>query len=142
MTFLDRLRKLGFRTYEEYLKGRHWRKFSEKNRRKSCFVCGRTKFLEVHHTTYERLRRELPSDVVTVCKDCHVEIHRVQKEEGYRLIVAHLVVRQMWGMSPLKKTPPRQSKGCKKRKAKKRNKVKQPPQPKPVRKYINLDKMP
>ena len=37
--------------------------------------CRRKYGLEVHHTTYDRLGRERPDDLVVLCEDCHAKIH-------------------------------------------------------------------
>ena len=38
--------------------------------------------LEVHHKTYERFTRELPSDLMVVCTECHKEQDRIRAEES------------------------------------------------------------
>ena len=37
--------------------------------------CGRRSFLEAHHVTYERLRRERPSDLLCLCRLHHMKVH-------------------------------------------------------------------
>jgi 5-methylcytosine-specific restriction endonuclease McrA len=41
----------------------------------TCEKCGQRRATEVHHLTYIRVFQELPSDLVTLCKPCHAEIH-------------------------------------------------------------------
>ena len=45
-----------------------------------CQSCGSEEHLNVHHMTYKHLGDEDLSDLITVCKDCHQEIH---EEYGY-----------------------------------------------------------
>jgi hypothetical protein len=80
-----RARALGFRTYQDYLKSDHWRKFKRLCRRKKkpfeCVIC---KGLEsgamvLHHVTYERLGSESIDDVVLLCGRCHDLLHIVHK---------------------------------------------------------------
>jgi hypothetical protein len=75
-------RCIGHESYNEYLKSEHWITFSDGMRRKNCYCCGLCKpSLEVHHTTYENLGKELPCDVITVCKSCHLAIHEIAKNK-------------------------------------------------------------
>jgi 5-methylcytosine-specific restriction endonuclease McrA len=50
-----------------------------------CEICGFSKWsrtLEVHHKTYERFQRELPGDLIVVCKECHVEQDKIRAEQS------------------------------------------------------------
>jgi len=63
--------------YKEYLKTDHWVNFS-KSVKKSTVLCEKCKHelcTEVHHLTYERLWKELRSDVVALCRHCHRDYH-------------------------------------------------------------------
>lgn len=61
--------------YVDYLASPEWQ---AKRRRAlmlaghKCEVCGATKGLEVHHLSYEYLGEEDDSDLVALCKTCHV----------------------------------------------------------------------
>jgi 5-methylcytosine-specific restriction endonuclease McrA len=47
-----------------------------KLRDSKCDHCGRrTHFLELHHRTYERLGRELITDLELLCEQCHRSKH-------------------------------------------------------------------
>jgi len=69
--------------YKDYLETEHWRtlrrlKIEEANQH--CQLCGkgadRTTTLHVHHNTYTRFPyRELLSDLVVVCTQCHSIFH-------------------------------------------------------------------
>lgn len=65
--------------YREYLRSDHWIKFKHGYSRKyknECYLCGDTQWLELHHVTYERLGKELQTDVVYLCRDCHELVHQ------------------------------------------------------------------
>ena len=65
-------------TYKEYLKTTEWAvlrrvKLEEAGHR--CMVCNGDGKLHVHHRTYERVRRELLTDLVVLCAGCHEHFH-------------------------------------------------------------------
>lgn len=71
------------RKYYNYLKSDKW-----KSKRKQvkelcnykCAKCGvRTFKGDVHHKTYARLYREKLSDLVYLCRKCHINSHKVKK---------------------------------------------------------------
>jgi hypothetical protein len=43
----------------------------------SCRMCGSNEELQVHHITYVHLGNETTDCLVTLCKECHNETHRV-----------------------------------------------------------------
>jgi hypothetical protein len=64
--------------YAEYLQTRHWQEVREAALKAAdyrCQVCYSPDRLNVHHRTYERRGRELPSDVTVLCADCHGRFH-------------------------------------------------------------------
>ena len=62
-----------------YLRSQAWqtlRKLILHRDNYTCQNCGITNVpLEVHHITYERFEQELPSDLTSVCRECHQAIH-------------------------------------------------------------------
>lgn len=87
--YMDYLaRRVGYESYNQYLHSEHWIFFSDAIRRNKCFCCGSVTNLAIHHTTYERLGSELPTDVITVCNGCHKSIHNLVKK-GVGLGNAH-----------------------------------------------------
>jgi hypothetical protein len=76
------LRKL---PYAEYLKTPHWQRLRERalvSAGYRCQVCNSGQGpLNVHHRTYERRGRELPSDLIVLCEKCHSLFHS-QREPG------------------------------------------------------------
>jgi hypothetical protein len=64
--------------YDTYLQSVEWKvKKTEVLIRDShrCQSCGNTTHLHVHHITYKRLGNENIDDLVTVCRQCHKELH-------------------------------------------------------------------
>jgi len=65
--------------YDAYLKTEHWARMREKaldyagHRCQLCYSASEP--LHVHHRTYDRLGRELLSDLVVLCEDCHERFH-------------------------------------------------------------------
>lgn len=69
--------------YDEYLQTEHWRTTRSKALKRAqmrCQLCNSKKKLHVHHRTYERLGRELQSDLIALCKACHEKFHDIQPE--------------------------------------------------------------
>jgi hypothetical protein len=68
--------------YERHIKSAQWRNMRRdigRLRGNRCERCGSSHRLELHHLTYERLGRELLSDLELLCIDCH---RRADDERG------------------------------------------------------------
>jgi 5-methylcytosine-specific restriction endonuclease McrA len=70
--------------YDKYLETPYWQEFrkqafAEQLKRLGCNCCTRCQksavLLHVHHFTYERLGKELISDVEIICGECHDKEH-------------------------------------------------------------------
>jgi hypothetical protein len=64
--------------YSEYLKTEHWLKVRQEaldRSRSKCQLCASTNRLEVHHNTYDSKGKELPEDVIVLCRKCHSKHH-------------------------------------------------------------------
>ena len=64
--------------YSEYLKSEKWREVRQKVIERDgyvCSVCGSKEDLCVHHLTYRHIYDETMEDLVTVCTNCHRDIH-------------------------------------------------------------------
>ena len=76
----ERLAELRAMPYEEYLLTPEWQATRKRILKRDNYQCQgcHTKHatLNVHHYTYERLGCELDTDLVTLCVDCHEELHR------------------------------------------------------------------
>jgi hypothetical protein len=91
----DRLRELGFSSYQDYLRSDHWRElrvryFRSKLPKRNeeglalCQFCDQTSGLNLHHKTYGRLGNERLMDVMLVCRDHHGVIHQLERH-GFQL---------------------------------------------------------
>ena len=66
--------------YQEYLKSEHWRKTRARKLEESgncCEKCPAKHMLSVHHLTYERLWKELMTDLEVLCDVCHKTAHGI-----------------------------------------------------------------
>ena len=69
-------------TYNQYLKSEQWQSLRKKVIGRAhgiCEGCGNKTATDVHHLTYHRLGNEMLFDLVAVCKDCHIAIHKQSK---------------------------------------------------------------
>lgn len=77
----QRLRELGYDSYDSYLKSGHWhdlkRLYRESDRPQIC-QCGETD-VELHHLTYERVGAEELTDLIALCRRCHEDIHVLER---------------------------------------------------------------
>jgi hypothetical protein len=81
------------RWYGAYLKSRHWQRLRAAKLAavgERCELCGVRGIVQIHHVTYERLRREELSDLQVLCRDCHNDAHGHQTalDEEFRAIVS------------------------------------------------------
>ncbi len=70
--------------YNAYLQTPEWQAIRVKVLRRDrgiCQGCGEAGATQVHHLTYDRVGREMLFDLVSVCRPCHLAIH---KKEGAR----------------------------------------------------------
>lgn len=68
--------------YKEYLQSEDWRQIRVTRLRAdnfTCQKCGSKQNLQVHHLTYERVGCECIKDLITLCKDCHSEVHGIKE---------------------------------------------------------------
>jgi 5-methylcytosine-specific restriction endonuclease McrA len=78
--------------YLDYIRSPWWvaRKAAIiRHRGYQCERCSSTRHLELHHKTYERLKRERPEDVELLCRICHLREHGIAIHE------------RLWGLQPL-----------------------------------------
>ena len=74
--------------YDLYLRCPHWRTTRAAALRRAghrCESCGAVETLQVHHLTYKRLRRELPTDLKVLCRVCHMETHGLETVDSVTL---------------------------------------------------------
>lgn len=81
--------------YKNYLSSPEWKakKLSILKRDDyKCRSCGSNILLHVHHITYKRIGKERLSDLVTVCANCHKELHDYHgKNAKYYPLIKELV---------------------------------------------------
>jgi len=72
-----KLKLLGYDSYRDYLESPHWLKFKKAYyaKKRFCVICTTDKQLNLHHVTYHRLGKERQSDVLPLCRPCHVNVH-------------------------------------------------------------------
>jgi 5-methylcytosine-specific restriction endonuclease McrA len=74
--------------YQTRIRSAEWRKLRQELILRARHRCQRCQTLSpalsVHHLTYERLGRELLSDLVVVCTLCHEALDRIRQEESRR----------------------------------------------------------
>ena len=104
------LLKLGYHSYSDYLSSKHWQEFRAKykasKRPQFCQVCG-SKFIQLHHVTYEFLGREKLTHVVPLCRIHHVQVHEWLKTSGkINVSYTHKAVRFLKKKRPKVKRSP------------------------------------
>lgn len=96
------LRRLGCRTYADYLASDHWRAFKAAYRASGqpqrCIACGRPDY-QLHHRSYRRMGRELLEDVIPLCGDCHTKVHAWHSRHPTMLSHTHAALRRIFGWS-------------------------------------------
>lgn len=73
-----------FDNYRDYIYSQHWADFRGQyfqTHERRCSKCGTTDGpIQLHHTTYDRLGREIDKDVEVLCRNCHRALHDEQKQ--------------------------------------------------------------
>lgn len=70
--------------YKRYLQNKWWRSRRKeywKNYDMICFCCHH-KARDIHHITYKNIGREKDKDLIPVCRFCHLEIHKLIKQNN------------------------------------------------------------
>lgn len=81
-----RLKKLGYSTYDEYLRSDHWKAvkktwfYSKCFKKMECSVidCDEVYGLDLHHKHYYNFGKEQNGDLVLVCQKHHAQIHKIE----------------------------------------------------------------
>lgn len=69
--------------YQDYMQSTEWAEKRNKNIEEyggKCFICGSTEHLQSHHLNYYRVGCELDSDLVCLCRDCHMKLHQIAND--------------------------------------------------------------
>lgn len=77
-SFLEKLKSLGYSSYDDYLRSGHWHTFKRTYRYSGkpcqCAVCGDRRY-HLHHHTYSNLGCESVEDVTPLCEYHHSAVH-------------------------------------------------------------------
>lgn len=100
--FYRRIRILGYKNYNDYLKSEHWKQkkleYESSGRLLRCLTCNDEKYI-LHHRSYVRLGDESLNDLIPLCKTCHHKIHQWFKENPTRpLSLFHKALRGVFGL--------------------------------------------
>lgn len=101
--------------YLEYLASDEWKKRRQRAIKRDggkCRCCGSTTRLTVHHLHYDNLYCERTRDLVTLCWECHQDIHRKETHDWIMKKIDpdnRIRARLGWRMNPKvrKKATPR-----------------------------------
>ena len=92
------LTALGFNTYADYLKSKHWKKIKRKYRTSNftqhCLICKNKMFI-LHHLHYDNIGAELLTDFIPLCKKHHKELHKYLKLKGMYISQTYEALRQL-----------------------------------------------
>ncbi len=79
--------KLPFQQYQAYLQSEHWSNLRLKVLERDkwlCQSCMQKKATEVHHFSYENLWNERLDELISYCRSCHEQTHRINPMPTYK----------------------------------------------------------
>lgn len=91
------LKELGLKNYQEYLKSNIWKQIKQKiaNRRtkqkdfwKKCMICGSTRYIQIHHVKYTKIKEVSLHALRPLCNRCHQQIHIISLSSNLSLRVS------------------------------------------------------
>jgi hypothetical protein len=101
-TFFIRLKLLGYKTYDDYLKSKHWKEIKEQYKDsdfpKECLVCKDKKYY-LHHRSYVRLGDESLYDFIPLCRSCHYKVHQYLKEYKMEISASHKAIKKVFKLN-------------------------------------------
>ncbi len=74
--------------YQTYIESPEWRERAKDATARAaykCQVCSSMHKLNVHHNTYDRLGKELPTDLCVLCTRCHELFHQIRNGKPTRM---------------------------------------------------------
>jgi len=77
--------------YTAYMASPAWAAFRiayYRTHARACAACCATRYVELHHVTYERLGAERADDVVPLCLSCHEHVHHAYRQAGRGTLAA------------------------------------------------------
>ena len=82
--------------YRKYIASDAWRKKAEARKEidgNKCALCGKTEGLQVHHKHYRTFMNEnVEQDLITLCKDCHNDVHEEKEWIIDGIVVGALIM--------------------------------------------------
>jgi 5-methylcytosine-specific restriction endonuclease McrA len=69
--------------YKAYLKSPEWKAKRKQVLKRDNYICQECgdRAWQVHHKTYKRIFNERLSDLISLCEDCHREIHNIKPKK-------------------------------------------------------------
>lgn len=99
----ERLTRLGFRSYREYLGSPHWagveEMYRQSSRDKLCLSCGGPDY-QVRHVCYDRLGGECLDDVLPLCRPCYLRLVLHARRNRMSTTRSKVILQQMNGWTP------------------------------------------
>ena len=75
----EHIQKVTHKQYCKYLSSSKWKAIKKRllmdNYTCTTIGCNKTTNLTIHHLTYKNFGNENLNDLITLCKDCHKQIH-------------------------------------------------------------------
>lgn len=84
-------RRQWWKDYNAYLESSKWKQKRASVLKRAggrCEACGKNKATEVHHRTYDHLYNEPLFDLFAICRSCHEDITRMDRESRSRRMVS------------------------------------------------------
>lgn len=82
--------------YRKYIASDAWREKAEARKEfdgHKCALCGKTEGLQVHHIHYRTFMNEnVEQDLITLCKDCHNDVHEEKEWIINGIVVGSLIM--------------------------------------------------
>lgn len=100
--FHKRLSILGFDTYSDYLKSKHWKQKKEEYELNTllpnfCLVCKSKKY-DIHHTSYARIGDESVYELIALCQKHHKEVHEFLDKNNMFLNATFKAIKEIYNL--------------------------------------------
>ncbi|KKN78311.1 hypothetical protein LCGC14_0351700 [marine sediment metagenome] len=82
--------RIDYKDYRAYLRSDEWKAVKKRYYRSKlykghCYCCENPDVpLQIHHKSYNRLKRENLHDLLPLCGDCHEKVHLIVKDKENR----------------------------------------------------------
>lgn len=99
---IERLKELGFDSYQDYLLSRHWTEVRNRwrysGKPRFCVACNSSDY-ELHHQSYANLGIETLADLVPLCRTCHQHVHQAHGNRSSAVRVGKGIMMNLFGWS-------------------------------------------